>query len=125
VKIQNLKNGGIAIRTASYKTRCMLLRQWPTSAFDYGYVHAHLPSYSDTQNKVIIKNAHQSDTRIEKMLEELLLNNEPNNSWNVIKVKRFNQKNSNRKIPVVLVQLLHKESVNLLLNWNVRNDEVY
>ena len=98
----------------------MLLRQWPTSAFDHEYVHAHLPSYSDTQNKVIIKNAQQSDTRIEEMLEELLLN-QSNNSWNVIKVMRFNQKNSNKKIPVVLVQLLHKESVNLLLNLKVGN----
>lgn len=56
-----------------------------------------------------------------KCKKELLLNNEPHNSWEVIKVIHYKQKNSNKEIPLVLVQLLHKESVNILLNLKERN----
>ena len=116
LKIQKLKHGGIAITTSSPLLHQCLLEPWPTNAFKGANVCAHLPSYSENYNKVIVKNANQCDNEIEEMVEHLLLSHKEFSSkrWSIVILRRFNKKKTSQKIPVVLVELFSEEDAQLL-----------
>jgi hypothetical protein len=117
VKIYKLRHGGIAVSTSSPLTHLHLLQPWPEKAFGGAHVQAHLPSYGGDRNKVILKNALQSDKEIEEILEQLLFCDKKQviTNWSVVRLRRFNKKHTSEKLPIVLVELFCKEDADCLL----------
>ena len=117
IKIHKLRHGGIAISTPSPLIHLQLLQPWPEDAFVGANVQAHLPSYGEDRNKVILKNALQSDKEIEEILENLLFcdKKQVTTIWSVVRLRRFTKKHTSEKVPIVLVELFCKEDADSLL----------
>jgi hypothetical protein len=95
-----------------------VIQPWPENAFGGAHVQAHLPSYGGDRNKVILKNALQSDEEIEEILEHLLFcdKKQVTTNWSIVRLRRLTRNKLPIKDPLSYLNFFEKKMLNAFYN---------